>query len=101
NASRKRLRHSTTLPARGTHEGRGLAMLTISVEGSSGGGVLSRRALLRTSLLGAGALGLPTLLRQRATAGAPRRDTAVLQLWPGGGPSHPVVYVPKPAAPPD
>src|SRR5438093_329882 len=58
--------------------------------------------MLRTSLLTAGALGLPNLLRQRAEAariGAARRDTAVIQLWLGGGPSHLDMYDLKPAAP--
>jgi len=76
-------------------------MLTISVDGSKGS-PLSRRAFLRTSLLTAGALGLPDLLRGRARAeagGRPRRDTAVIQLWLGGGPSHLDMYDLKPSAP--
>jgi hypothetical protein len=50
----------------------------------------------------AGSLGFPALLRQRAAAaeaGRPRRDTAVIQIWLGGGPSHLDMYDLKPAAP--
>jgi hypothetical protein len=77
-------------------------MLTISVEGLPQGSPLSRRALLRTSLLTTGALALPNVLRGRAqaeVAGKPRRDTAVIQLWLGGGPSHLDMYDLKPSAP--
>ncbi len=73
-------------------------MLSISVDGRRAGSVLSRRAFLRTALLGAGALGLPNLLRANSKA---RRDTAVIQLWLGGGPSHLDMYDLKPAAPPE
>jgi hypothetical protein len=77
-------------------------MLTISVEGGPKGSPLSRRAFLRTSLLTAGALSLPNLLRSRAraeAAGRPGRETAVIQLWLGGGPSHLDMYDLKPQAP--
>jgi hypothetical protein len=76
-------------------------VLTISVEAPKGF-PLSRRAFLRTSLLTAGVLGLPNLLQQRARAvdsGRPRRDTAVIQIWLGGGPSHLDMYDLKPSAP--
>jgi len=77
-------------------------MLTLAVEGLPKGSPLSRRAFLRTSLLTAGTLGLPNLLRGRDradTTGRARRDTAVIQLWLGGGPSHLDMYDLKPAAP--
>jgi hypothetical protein len=77
-------------------------MLTISVERPPGGSVLGRRAFLRASVLTAGAFGLPGLLCQQARAaaqGRPRRDTAVIQIWLGGGPSHLDMYDLKPAAP--
>src|SRR5215831_13210558 len=75
------------------------AMLQLCLERGCGESTYSRRAFLRTSLLTAGAFGLPTLLQQRANAGRPRRDTAVIQLWLGGGPSHLDMYDLKPAAP--
>jgi hypothetical protein len=77
-------------------------MLMLSAQGPGGRSVLSRRALLRASLLSAGGFALPRLLRARAeaaAAGRPRRDTAVIQLWLGGGPSHLDTYDLKPAAP--
>src|SRR5215831_5172874 len=74
-------------------------MLQLSLACGRGEATYSRRAFLRTSLFAAGALGLPTLLQQRALAGQLRRDTAVIQLWLGGGPSHLDMYDLKPAAP--
>ena len=75
-------------------------MLQLSLESTRGESTYSRRAFLRTSLLTAGAFGLPTLLQRQATAASrPRRDTAVIQLWLGGGPSHLDMYDLKPAAP--
>ncbi len=63
---------------------------------------LSRRGFLRTLLAGGTAMGLPNLdwLRfQAAAAGQTPRDTAVIQLWIGGGPSHHDTYDLKPDAP--
>jgi hypothetical protein len=63
---------------------------------------LSRRGFLRTLLTGGTALGLPNLdlLRARAAStGQATRDTAVIQLWLGGGPSHHDTYDLKPGAP--
>jgi len=78
-------------------------MLTLSVGGIRRS-LLSRRAFLRTTLAAGGALALPNLLEQRAQAaeaGRPRRDTALIQVWLGGGPSHLDMYDLKPAAPPE
>src|SRR5207245_860001 len=75
------------------------AMLQLSLESGRGESTYSRRAFLRTTLLTAGALSLPTLLQRQAFAGRPRRDTAVIQLWLGGGPSHLAMYDLKPTPP--
>jgi hypothetical protein len=77
-------------------------MLQLAIQGSNGSRPFSRRGFLRTLFTGAGALSLPNLLRQRAEAaraGRPARDTAVIQLWLGGGPSHIDMYDMKPDAP--
>jgi len=77
-------------------------MLELTVRTGRGESVFSRRSFLQASLGMAGTLGLPTLLRQRSEAaemGRPRRDTAVIQIWLGGGPSHLDMYDLKPAAP--
>lgn len=47
-------------------------------------------------------MSLPFLIERRAAAalaGIPRKDTAVIQVWLGGGPSHLDMYDLKPAAP--
>jgi hypothetical protein len=52
--------------------------------------------------MGSTVLGLPNLSRLRAEAaasGQPSRDTAVIQIWLGGGPSHLDMYDMKPDAP--
>src|SRR3954470_10122382 len=65
--------------------------------------VASRRNMLKASLAGFAGLGLPDLLRLRATAaeaGGPvggRR--AVILLWMAGGPSHIDTWDPKPDRP--
>ena len=49
-----------------------------------------------------GALGLPALLKARAEAkqaGRPTRDTSVVWLWLGGGPTHVETFDPKMTAP--
>jgi hypothetical protein len=51
---------------------------------------------------GGAGLSLPQLLKSRAIAreaGATPRDTAVIQIWLGGGPTHFETYDPKPDAP--
>jgi hypothetical protein len=64
---------------------------------------LSRRNLLKVSLgsiAGLKALNLVGTDRPALSAEAvPRRDTAVIQIWLGGGPSHLDMYDLKPAAP--
>ena len=64
----------------------------------------TRRALLQAGSLALGSLTLGDLLRTRAAAadqpGSPaRRDTAVIQVFMGGGPSHIDLYDLKPDAP--
>jgi hypothetical protein len=60
---------------------------------------LSRRGFLRVGALGIGALTLPDLLRSRAAAGPSARDTAVIQVFLQGGPTHIDTYDMKPDAP--
>ena len=63
---------------------------------------LSRRSFLRVGALGLGGLTLPDLLRHKARAailGEKTRDTAVIQVFLDGGPSHIDTYDPKPNAP--
>src|SRR5262245_29812803 len=51
----------------------------------------SRRDFLKVGSLGLGTLALPDLLRARAAAkaeGRAVRDTSVVWLWLGGGPTH-------------
>jgi hypothetical protein len=65
-------------------------------------GTLSRRAFLRSGLVGLGSLGLADLLRLEAkaspgkTAGSPK---SMLVLWLWGGPSHMETFDLKPQAP--
>ncbi|MFN0053005.1 MAG: DUF1501 domain-containing protein [Planctomycetales bacterium] len=63
---------------------------------------LSRRSFLQVGSLGLGALGLSDLLRARGTAaesGRPHKDTSVVWLWLGGGPTHVETFDPKMSAP--
>src|SRR5918911_1420394 len=63
---------------------------------------LSRRSFLRVGFLGLAGLTLADHLRLKAAAahqGKPTKDTAVILLWLGGGPSHLDMYDLKPAAP--
>ena len=54
--------------------------------------LLSRRNLLKASLMGIAGLSVPGLLRQRARAAAEgksvREAKSVILLWMAGGPSH-------------
>ena len=62
----------------------------------------SRRALLRMTVsAGMAGLSLPAILelKARASESGAGRDTAVIQIWLGGGPSHFETYDPKPLAP--
>jgi len=62
----------------------------------------SRREFLKIGALGAGALTLPGLLAARAqakAAGLPTKDTSVVWIWLGGGPTHVETFDPKLTAP--
>lgn len=62
----------------------------------------NRRDFLKVGSLGLTGLGLSGLLRQRAAnaaSGRPVRNTSVVWLWLGGGPSHIETFDPKMAAP--
>lgn len=62
----------------------------------------TRRDFLKIGALGAGSLTLPDLLRGRAAAAASGqavRDTSVVWLWLGGGPTHVETFDPKMTAP--
>jgi hypothetical protein len=62
----------------------------------------SRRDFLKVGALGLTGLALPDLLRARAAAaaaGKPSRNTSVVWLWLGGGPTHVETFDPKPEAP--
>jgi hypothetical protein len=63
---------------------------------------IARRDFLKVGALGASGLMLPDLLRMRsaaAEAGQPTRDTSVIWLWLGGGPTHVETFDPKMSAP--
>jgi hypothetical protein len=63
---------------------------------------VSRRSFLRVGFLGLAGLTLADRLRLKAAAagqGKSTRDTAVILLWLGGGPSHIDMYDLKPDAP--
>jgi len=62
----------------------------------------SRRDFLKVGALGMGGLTLSDLLRSRAqasAAGQPTRNTSVVWLWLGGGPTHVETFDPKMTAP--
>jgi len=63
---------------------------------------MNRRNFLTVGSLGLGGLGLAELLRTRGLAkeaGYPVRDTSVVWLWLGGGPTHVETFDPKMTAP--
>jgi hypothetical protein len=63
---------------------------------------MSRRNFLRVGTLGMAGIALPDLLRLRALAAKPEsspKDTAVIQIFLGGGPTHMETYDLKPDAP--
>ncbi|MBI1916610.1 MAG: DUF1501 domain-containing protein, partial [Planctomycetes bacterium] len=62
----------------------------------------TRRDFLKAGVLGLGGLTLPDLLRARAAAakdGQPTKNTSVVWLWLGGGPTHIETFDPKMTAP--
>ena len=63
---------------------------------------VTRRSFLRVGALGMAGLALPDVLRLRAEAagaGKASKDTAVIQIFLQGGPTHFETYDPKPDAP--
>jgi hypothetical protein len=63
---------------------------------------VSRRRFLRAGVLGLTGLSLADMLRLRAAraeSGQPTRDTSVILIWKGGGPSHLDMWDLKPEAP--
>jgi len=63
---------------------------------------VSRRRFLRAGVLGLTGLSLADMLRLRAAraeSGQPARDTSVILIWKGGGPSHLDMWDLKPDAP--
>jgi Protein of unknown function (DUF1501) len=77
-----------------------LEILGRSISRTCDGG--GRRNFLKVGTLGMGSLGLSDLLRARARAsetGKETRDTSVLWLWLGGGPTHIETFDPKMSAP--
>jgi Protein of unknown function (DUF1501) len=63
---------------------------------------VSRRSFLRAGVLGMTGLTLSDVFRiraARADQGAPTRDTSVILIWKGGGPSHIDMWDLKPDAP--
>ncbi|MFO1093122.1 MAG: DUF1501 domain-containing protein [Planctomycetaceae bacterium] len=60
--------------------------------------VHSRRNMLKASLAGLAGLSVPSLLEQRAEAGAAAQKSVIL-LWMTGGPSHIDTWDPKPDRP--
>ena len=65
--------------------------------------LISRRKMLQVGFLGLGGLGLADLFQMRAMANpvALPKDTSVILLWCGGGPSQLETYDMKPLAPSD
>ena len=62
----------------------------------------TRRDFMKAGVLGASGLALSDLLRYRAQAtaqGQPTRNTSVVWLWLGGGPTHVETFDPKMSAP--
>lgn len=62
----------------------------------------TRRDFLKVGALGAGLLGLPQLLAAREAAAAqnsPVKETSVVWVWLGGGPTHVETFDPKMTAP--
>lgn len=62
----------------------------------------TRREFLKIGTLGAGAISLPQLLAARAAAkaaGETVKDTSVVWVWLGGGPTHIETFDPKMSAP--
>jgi len=74
-------------------------MLSLSASDSFAGRRLSRRTLLRAGSLALGGMSLADCLRYRAQAATPVKDTAVIHVFMGGGPSHIDMYDLKPEAP--
>lgn len=76
-------------------------MRKMTGEGALGRVGVSRRGVLRSGVLGLAGLSLADILRFRAEAGSgtATRDTSVILIWKGGGPSHIDLWDLKPEAP--
>jgi hypothetical protein len=77
-------------------------MLTLHGEKYATCSGMNRRSFLKAGFLGLGGLTLADVLRLRAAqtaAGRPTRDTSVILIWKGGGPSHIDTWDLKPDAP--
>jgi hypothetical protein len=74
-------------------------MLSISgpVERTCDG--VNRRSFLKAGFLGLAGLTLADVLRLRAAQGESSKDTSVILIWKGGGPSHLDTWDLKPEAP--
>ena len=77
-------------------------MLTIHADKYSTCSGVNRRGFLKAGFLGLGGLTLADMLRTRAAQaanGETPRDTSVILIWKGGGPSHLDMWDLKPEAP--
>jgi hypothetical protein len=74
-------------------------VLTITGKSYSRCDGLTRRSFLRAGVLGLTGLTLADVLRLRAEQGQASKDTSVILIWKGGGPSHIDTWDLKPAAP--
>lgn len=75
-------------------------MVELQVDSVTHSNLRSRRGFLRAALGGIGAWGGVGLLQETAAGQAfGKSDTAVIQIWLAGGPSHVDLYDPKPDAP--
>ncbi len=60
---------------------------------------LARRSFLQVGVAGMASVGLPQILRARATSKTERKKRSVILLWLDGGPGHLDTYDMKPEAP--
>jgi hypothetical protein len=60
---------------------------------------VNRRSFLKAGFLGLAGLSLADVLRLRAAQGSAAKDTSIILIWKGGGPSHLDMWDLKPEAP--